>query len=221
MTPRKTLKSPAVLAVDFDFDGFLGGFKRPEFTSHLYQRADLAPKLKTLEEQLDELDSRIDKLERAEGENPERSIDEVNPLAELLQRRERITGEFNDLANEFNDSAVEFTFRVPDKKDDHTRIQGLMDEAGVTQPEKPADGEDTTEFDKEFSVWWDTLVVRSMSVTCVSHPFTVEQWESLRDRVGELAFNELGSAWFEAVQAAAPTTAFLPKALPTPVTVES
>jgi hypothetical protein len=60
-----------------------------------------------------------------------------------------------------------------------------------------------------------------MAVTCKSHTFTIPQWEALRDRVGEIAFNGLASAWFEAVQAASPSTPFSPKPLHTRTTGES
>jgi len=42
----------------------------------------------------------------------------------------------------------------------------------------------------------------------VSHDFTLEQWQQLRARVGEVAFTALAEAWFQAVQAAAPTAPF-------------
>ena len=221
MTPRKP-QTAVVEAAEFDFDAWLGGFQRPEFTRSLFKRADLAPRLAALEKQIDDLDTRIDKLERVE-ETAERSVTDVNPLAELTARRETLTAEFNDLAEELNASAVEFTFRVPDKKTDHATIQGLMDEAGMVQPEKPEDTDDpelkktqSDEFDAAFSVWWDALALRSMAVTCKSHTFTVPQWEALRDRVGEIAFNGLAAAWFEAVQAASPAAPFSLKPLHIP-----
>ena len=223
MTPRRP-QTAVVEAAAFDFDAWLGGFQRPEFTRSLFKRADLAPRLSALEKQIDDLDTRIDKLERAE-ETAERSVTDVNPLAELTARRETLTAEYNDLAEQLNASSVEFTFRVPDRKTDHTTIQGLMDEAGMVQPVKPEDTDDpelkktqAAEFDTEFSVWWDALALRSMAVTCKSHTFTVPQWEALRDRVGEIAFNGLAAAWFEAVQAASPAVPFSPKPLHIPTT---
>jgi hypothetical protein len=82
------------------------------------------------------------------------------------------------------------------------------------------------EFEKEFSTWWDALAIRSMAVTCIVHPgtaqgappLTVPQWESLRDKVGAVAFGSLAAAWFEAVQAVAPSAPFLPRPLPSPET---
>jgi hypothetical protein len=225
MTPRKPQNAnAAVTAAEFDFDAWLTEFQRPEFTRSLFKRADLAPRLSALEKQIDDLDTRIDKLERAD-ETTERSLTDVNPLAELTSRREKFTTEYNELAEELNASAVAFTFRVPDRKTDHATIQGLMDDAGMVQPVKPENTDDeeqakkqSTEFDTEFSVWWDALALRSMAVTCKSHTFTIPQWEALRDRVGEIAFNGLAAAWFEAVQAASPSTPFSLKPLHTPET---
>lgn len=216
MASRKPATA-VVEASEFDFDAWLRGFHRPEFTRSLFKRADLAPRLSVLEKQIDDLDTRIDKLERAD-ETAERSLTDVNPLAELTARREKFTTEYNDLAEQLNASAVEFTFRVPDKKDDHAKIQALMDEVGLTQPEKKEDTDDpefntiqAKAFDEAFSIWWDALALRSMAVTCKSHTFTIPQWEALRDKVGEIAFNGLAAAWFEAVQAASPSTVFLAK----------
>jgi hypothetical protein len=64
------------------------------------------------------------------------------------------------------------------------------------------------QFDADFAAWWDGLALRSMSVTCVSHDFTLDQWQRLRERVGEVAFNQLAEGWFEAVQAASPNAPF-------------
>lgn len=240
MAPRKTavkeVKSAQAAAIDFDFDAFLAGFQHPEFTASLIRRADLGPKLAARAKVLDELDEQIGRLETAEGEDgQERDITAVNPLATLTERRNRLTLEYNDIANEYNDSAVSFTFRVPDKKDDAATIQALMVAAGAPdQPERP-DTEDMdkeeaeavlTQYTEEFGVWWDLLAIRSMSVTCIEHPgtqygappLTIEQWEALRDRVGAVAFNTLGQAWFEAVQAVAPAVPFSPRPLPTPAT---
>jgi hypothetical protein len=226
MAPRKP-QIAVVEAAEFDFDAWLGGFQRPEFTRSLFKRADLAPRLAALEKTIDDLDTRIDKLERVD-ETTERSVTDVNPLTELTARREKFTTEFNELAEELNASAVEFTFRVPDKKTDHATIQGLMDDAGMVQPVKPEDTDDpefnkiqVKAFDEVFSVWWDALALRSMAVTCKSHTFTVPQWEALRDRVGEIAFNGLAAAWFEAVQAASPAVPFSLKPLHTPTIGES
>jgi hypothetical protein len=194
----------------------LAGFERPEFTRKLFRKGRLAPKLKDMLTDLEDLDTRISRLESNEEENKgDRGITDVNPLGELRQRRDALDLEYNDLANEFNDSAVEFTFRVPDKKSDRDRISALMDADGITEPSKPdVDGLDEdqkaaalAEFDVAFSAWWDALMIRSMSVTCQSHSLTVAQWEALRDATGLGAFNLLAEAWAEAVQAAAPTSA--------------
>lgn len=232
MAPRRTAARTAVNeAAVFDFEAAFAEFERPDFTRSLFRKGKLAPKIKAMLTQLDELDDRIDRLEKSEGEDGrERDITAVNPLAELIRRRDELTDEYNALAEEFNASAAEFTFRVPDDKGDHARIQTLMDESGIKQPVKPevvdmGDPELTAkmneaasaEFDKAFSEWWDALAIRSMSVTCVRHPWTdqgappmtLADWEALRASVGEVAFNALGSAWFEAVQAAAPSAPFL------------
>lgn len=236
MAPRRSAAKTAVIeAAEFNFDEFLDGFQRPTFTRNLNRRADLAPTLIEQQKVLDDLDERIDRLERAEGEEPERDITAINPLHTLLERRERLTLEYNDLANEYNESAVSFTFRVPDKAGDHQRIQAMMAEVGQSvQPVRPprsetgdeeADAEANTvadaKFEKEFEVWWDALAIRSMSVTCTSHDFTIEQWELLRDKVGNVAFANLATAWFEAVQAATPPAPFSPRPLPSLTTEDS
>ena len=223
MAPRRTAAKTAVVeAAKFNFESFLNDFERPEFTRQLFRKGKLRPKLDALTRDLDDLDARIERLEKAEGEDgSERDITAVNPLAELERRREELTLEFNALANEYNASAVDFTFRVPDQQDDSVRIKELMDEAGLVQPEKPELSETGDEaadeavntarlkqFDADFTKWWDGLAIRSISVTCVSHDFTLEQWQQLRARVGEVAFTALAEAWFQAVQAAAPTAPF-------------
>lgn len=214
MTTRKA--KPVNDAAVFDFDDWLAGFERPEFTRKLFRKGRLAPKISEMDAELDELDSRISRLETAEGdEKGDRGIDDIDPLAELRMRREDRTLERNAIVEEFNASAVEFTFRVPDKKTDRDRISALMDAAGYSEPTKPdLDGLDEdeqaakmAEFDDAFNAWWDALMIRSMSVTCSSHAFTVDQWEALRDVTGLGAFNLLSAAWAEAVQAAAPTSA--------------
>ena len=223
MAPRRTAAKTAVVeAAEFNFESWLNDFERPEFTRQLFRKGKLRPKLDALTRDLDDLDARIERLERAEGEDgSERDITAVNPLAELERRREELTLEFNAMANEYNASAVDFTFRVPDQQDDSVRIKELMDEAGLVQPEKPElsdtgdaevddpiNTERLKQFDADFTKWWDGLAIRSISVTCVSHDFTLEQWQQLRARVGEVAFTALAEAWFQAVQAATPTAPF-------------
>ena len=232
MAPRRTAAKTAVVeAAEFDFEAFLGDFERPEFTRQLFRKGKLRPKLDAMTRDLDDLDARIERLERAQGEDGgERDITAVDPLAELERRREALTLEFNDLANEYNASAVDFTFRVPDQQGDNVRIKELMDEAGLVQPEKPetadtgdaeaddaANSERLKQFDADFAKWWDGLAVRSMMVTCVSHEFTLEQWQQLRARVGEVAFSSLAEAWFQAVQAAAPNVPFSLRPSHTPI----
>lgn len=230
MAPRRTAAKTAVVeAAEFDFDAFLTGFQRPHFTRTLARRADLTPQLMERMSVLDELDTRIDRLEKAEGEDGvERDITEVDALSELVARRNRLTNEYNDMANEYNASVIEFTFRTPDKADDSARIQALMDQTDTpTQPEKAADSDSgvpevdaqidadrDAAHEKLFEKWWDRLAIRSISVTCVSHDFTVEQWEALRDRVGVVAFSALAQGWFEAVQAAQPSSPFSLRPLP-------
>lgn len=249
MAPRRTaVKTAQTEAAKFDFTQFLAGFKKQRFTESLIQRVDLAPDLGERVKVLDDLDDRIDKLEKAEGEDgQERDITVVNPLATLTARRQVLTEEYNEIAQIYNDSAVSFTFRVPDQKGDQAAIQALMDEIGATQPDQPEiikaeEGSDTdeeeriaainaenqAEFERDFEAWWDTLAIRSMSVTCIEHPgtamgappLTVVQWEQLRATVGPVAFNTLGTAWFAAVQAAAPAAPFSPRSLATPALAE-
>lgn len=232
MAPRRTAAKTAIVeASEFDFEAFLAGFERPEFTRSLFKKGKLVPVLAELSKELDDLESRVDRLEKAnpEGEDSDRDITSVDPLSVLRRRLAEKTVEWNAVAEEFNESAIPFTFRVPDDKDDRGRITALMEADGFTQPEKPelVEGEPEevqaarkAEFDAAFNRWWDALTIRSMSVTCVSHQFTVAQWEALRDRVGLLAFAALMEAWSEAVQAAKPNGPFLLKPSPTPEPVE-
>jgi hypothetical protein len=232
VAPRRSAAKTAVVeAAEFDFEAFLADFERPEFTRSLFKKGKLVPVLAEMGKELDDLESRIDRLEKAspEGEDSDRDITSVDPLSVLRQRFDEKTLKWNAVAEEFNASAIPFTFRVPDDKDDHERIQGLMDAGGFVQPERPelVEGEPEEDaaarkaaFDEAFNKWWDALTIRSMSVTCVSHTFTVPQWEALRDRVGLLAFSALMEAWSEAVQAAKPNGPFLLKPSPTPISEE-
>jgi hypothetical protein len=219
MPPRKP-KTAVNGAATFDFDAFLTEFERPQFTRNLYRKGKLVPKLATMGAELDDLETRIDRLEKAAGDDDERDITAVDPLSELKRRRAEATEAWNAVAEEFEASAVPFTFRIPDDKDDHEQIQALM--VGFVQPEEPAkvdtgDAEADTlvnkanaeQYTKELAVWWDALAIRSMSVTCVSHSFTVDQWEALRKQVGLVAFANLMEGWAEAVQAAKPAAPFL------------
>lgn len=228
MAPRRTAAKTAITeAAEFDFEKFLADFERPEFTRSLFKKGKLVPKLAELGRELDDLETRVDRLEKAtpEGEDSDRDITAIDPLSVLRRRLAEKTLEWNAVAEEFNESAIPFTFRVPDDKDDHERIKALMDADGFVQPEKPepVEGEPAEDaaarkavFDEAFNKWWDALTIRSMSVTCVSHTFTVAQWEALRDRVGLLAFSALMEAWSEAVQAAKPNGPFLLKPYPSP-----
>ena len=234
MAPRRTAAKTAVVeAAEVDFEKWLDDFERPEFTRQLFRKGKLAPKLADMVRDLDDLDARIERLERAQGDDGgERDITAIDPLSELERRRDALTQEYNELADEFQKSAVDFTFRVPDQQGDNVRIKELMDEAGLVQPEKPelsetgdAEVDDPInsarlkQFDADFSVWWDGLAIRSMMVTCVSptHIRTLDQWQQLRARVGEVAFSTLAQAWFEAVQAAAPSAPFSQRPSHTPI----
>lgn len=235
MAPRRTaVKTAQSSAAQFDFDAFLADFRQPEFTANLVRRSDLAPELASRQRVLDELDESIERMERAEGDDPERDITETSPLDKLLARRNALTIEYNDLADEYNNSAVQFTFRVPDKMDDKAKISGLMVSAGFVEPTKPdTEGMDELEgqkleamYEVELDAWWTAMAIRSMSVTCIKHPgtamgappLTVKQWEQLLDRVGQASFSTLTTAWFEAVQAAAPSVPFSQRPLHTPET---
>lgn len=223
MTPRRKAAKTAVNeAAVFDFEAFLGEFERPTFTRQLMRKASLLPELTERSRVLDEIDDQIERLEKAEGEK-ERAITDSNPLAELQVRREKLTLEYNDVANEYNASAVDFTFRVPDQEGDREKIAALLDEAGLVAPDKPdtagLDDDEkaavTRAWEKDFESWWNAATLRSMSVTCTSHRLTVAQWEDLQARVGLLAFGHLKNAWAEAVQASTPTVPFSLKPLPT------
>jgi|SRR6478609_5203760 len=234
---RKAAKTAVNDPAVHDFEKWLNDFERPEFTRQLFRKGKLRPKLDAMTRVLDDLDARIERLERVLGEDGpggERDITEADPLAELYRRRESLTAEFNTLAEEYNASAVDFTFRVPDQLGDKERINELMEAAGLAQPEKPEESatgdaavdeavnaERMKKFDEDFAAWWDGLALRSMSVTCVSHPhFTLDQWQQLRARVGEGAFNALAEAWFQAVQAASPNVPFSPRPSRSPTNEE-
>jgi hypothetical protein len=213
-TNRKAPRKPVNEAAVLDFEAFLGKFERPTFTRQLMQKAGLLPELTERSRVLDEIEKRIEMLEKVEDEK-ERSITDVSPLAELQSRREKLTLEYNDLANEYNASAVSFTFRIPDQEGDKEKIEALLVEADLTPPEKPdesleGDGKAAAMkvWEKDFEAWWNAATLRSMSVTCTSHKFTVAQWEALQAHVGLLAFGDLKNAWAEAVQAATPTVPF-------------
>jgi hypothetical protein len=232
VAPRRTAAKTAITeAAEFDFEAFLADFERPEFTRSLFKKGKLVPVLAELSKELDDLETRVDRLEKAtpEGEDSDRDITAVDPLSVLKRRLQEKTTEWNAVAEEFNASAIPFTFRVPDDKDDHDRIQALLEQDGFVQPDRPEPiegepAEDTAArkaaFEDAFNKWWDALTIRSMSVTCVSHTFTVAQWEALRDRVGLLSFSALMEAWSEAVQAAKPNGPFLLKPSPTPISEE-
>lgn len=227
MAPRRSAAKTAVVeAAEFNFETWLADFERPEFTRSLFRKGKLVPVLAELSKELDDLEDRIARLEKStpDDEDSDRDITAVDPLTVLKRRHAEKTLEWNAVAEEFNESAIPFTFRVPDDKDDHDRIKALMDADGFVQPEKPElvegePAEDTAArkaaFDDAFNKWWDALTIRSMSVTCVSHTFTVAQWEALRDHVGLLAFAALMEAWSEAVQAAKPNGPFLLRPSPT------
>ena len=221
MPNRKAAKTAINEAAVFDFEAFLGEFERPTFTRQLMRKASLLPDLTQRSRVLDEIEEQIERLEKVEGEK-ERAITDVSPLAELQARREKLTLEYNDLANEYNASAVDFTFRVPDQEGDQERIAALLEEAGLEPPDKPDESLDGDEraaamavWEKDFETWWNAATLRSMSVTCTSHRLTVAQWEELQARVGLLAFGQLKNAWAEAVQAATPTVPFSLRPLPT------
>lgn len=214
MPPRKPKLLTVNEAKSFDFDAFIQGFKRPEFTRNLYQRADLLPRLTELDDLTNDIQARLDKAEAAEGDKPERSIDDVDVVTTLRARLDKLIVEFNDLYNEYEQSAVPFTFRVPDQAGDRTAVKQLMEADGLdTTP--PKDDDDALE---KFA---ETHALYSMSVTCTSHPMQPAQWKQFREHVGEAAFGQLVQAWVEAVKAAAPSAPFAPKPSPTPPSDQS
>lgn len=215
MAPRKPKLLTVNEAQGFDFDAFVLGFKRPEFTRNLYQRADLLPRLSELNELTDDLQARLDKAEAAEGDKPERSIDDVDVVTTLRARLDRLIIEFNDLYEQYEASAVAFTFRVPDQKGDWAQIKDTMHSMGAN-PDKMPEDEGQEQID-----WLVAQALSGMTVTCTSHPMTLEQWQTFREAVGDTALGTLVSAWNEAVKAVVPTAPFSPKPLPGPPNGES
>jgi hypothetical protein len=211
MAPRKPKLVQVNEAKDFDFDAFVHGFKRPEFTRNLYQRADLLPRLAELDELTNDLQARLDKVEAAEGDKPERSIDDVDLGVTLRERLERLIAEFNDLYEQYEASAVAFTFRVPDQAGDWAEIKRRMLDLGADSKTPPKDD------DEDAVVKWLTAqAIAGMSVTCTSHPMTIEQWQQFRGAVGDAALASLVQAWNEAVKAVVPAAPFSPKPWPGP-----
>ena len=209
MAPRKPKLLTVNEAQGFDFDAFVGGFKRPEFTRNLYQRADLLPRLAELDELTNDLQARLDKVEAAAGDNPERSVTEIDPATTLRTRLEALVAEFNDTYETYEASAVAFTFRVPDRNDDWPTIRELMRKLGVDPGKVPDESDEPAVID-----WMTAQAIAGMTVTCTSHPMTVEQWQAFRERVGDNALGTLAQAWNEAVKAALPSAPFSPKPLP-------
>jgi hypothetical protein len=206
-------RKPKLLTVNeaqsFDFDAFVLGFKRPEFTRNLYQRADLLPKLAELDALTTELQTQLDKAEAAEGDKPERSIDDVDVVTTLRTRLNRLIVEFNELYEQYEASAVAFTFRVPDQSGDWAEIKTRMLALGADSKVPPKDD------DEEAQVHWLTAqAIAGMSVTCTSHPMDVEQWSQFRAAVGDAALATLVQAWNEAVKAVVPAAPFSPKVSP-------
>lgn len=219
---RKSARTAINAAAEFDFEAFLGEFEEPTFTRPLMRKGAMLPDLTRRLNALSELDKEIERLEKGE-EGQERDITVVSPLAKLKDTRDRLTREYNALAEEYNASAVEFTFRVPNQDGDAERIKQLCEERGLVAPERPdTDGMDDEEktaalkvWEADFGAWWNRSTLCSMAVTCTSHNLTVEQWESLEKKVGIVAFSGLRNAWGEAVQAAAPSAPFSLRPLPT------
>lgn len=219
---RKSARTAINAAAEFDFEAFLGEFEEPTFTRPLMRKGAMLPDLTERARILDELDADIERLEKAE-EDQERDITDVSPLAKLKETRNRLTLEYNEVAAEYNASAVDFTFRVPNRPGDSEAIGALLEESGLVEPPRPdVDGLDDdekaavlAEWEKEFTAYWSKATIRSMSVTCTSHRMTPEQWEALENKVGVVAFTGLRNAWAEAVQAAAPDAPFSLRPLPT------
>jgi hypothetical protein len=215
MAPRKPRLATINEAKTFDFDAFIQGFKREEFTRNLYQRADLLPRLSELDDIINSMQGRLDTARQARGDEPEaRGIDDVDIVAQLEQRLNALTAEFNEIYDEYEASAVRFTFRIPDQKNDRLELKEAL-EAGGVPLEMPDDATDEELLDQA-----DKVAMYSMSLTCSSHPMTVEQWRKLRETVGEPAFQSLARAWVEATKAANPTAPFSRKVLTTPPETE-
>lgn len=210
MAPRKPKPLTVNEAQGFDFDAFVSGFKRPEFTRNLYQRADLLPRLSELDEATNELQLRLDKVEAAQGDDePERSVTDVDLATTLRTRLEAQIEEFNAVYEAYEASAVAFTFRVPDRDDDWPEIRKLMTAQGV-DPGKVPDSSD----EPALVAWMTAQAISGMTVTCTSHRMSDEQWQAFRVAVGDVAFASLVQAWNEAVKAALPSAPFSPKPLP-------
>lgn len=219
---RKSARTAINAAAEFDFEAFLGEFEEPTFTRPLMRKGAMLPDLTERARVLDELEKDIERMESAE-EDVERDLTDVSPLAKLKATRTRLTLEYNAIAEEYNASAVDFTFRVPNRPGDHEQITALLEASGLDEPPRPeTDGLDDEEkaavmaaWEKDFSAYWAKATLRSMAVTCTSHRMTPEQWERLENKVGVIAFGGLRNAWAEAMQAAAPSAPFSLRPLPT------
>lgn len=214
---RPTRKRPAAsrtkavepeTPADFDFDAFVGGFRRPTITRYLYQRADLVPRLSELDEIISDLERRVDRMQNAD-ETVERSVTDDDPLTRMQDRLNRLITEFNDIAQEYEESKIPFTFRIPDRKTDTQRTRSMMESDGVFNPDPPPI--DTPEGEE----YADITSMYSIAVTCTSHPMSVPQWRAFRETVGEAAWMTLFMGWLEGVKAAMPSVPFSQKPLPT------
>ena len=213
---RPTRKRPAASRVkaveqtpaNFDFDAFVGGFRRPTITKYLYQRTDLVPRLSELDSIITDLERRVDRMEQAD-ESVERSVTDDNLLTRSQERLNRLIGEFNEIAEEYENSRIPFTFRIPDKKSDSETTRALMTADGIYDPNPPS--MDTPEGEE----YADLAALYSMSVTCTSHPMDPAQWKVFRETVGEAAWMTLFLGWLEGVKAAMPSVPFSQKPLPT------
>lgn len=226
---RKSARTAINAAAEFDFEAFLGEFEEPTFTRQLMRKGSMLPDLTERARVLDEIERDIERMEKAE-EDVERDLTDVSPLAKLKETRNRLTLEYNEIAEEYNASAVDFTFRVPNRPGDQEEIAALLEEAGLEEPPRPVDFEGMDDeqkaallavWEKQFGAYWARATLRSMSVTCTSHRMTPEQWEQLESKVGVVAFAGLRNAWAEAMQAAAPSAPFSLRPLPTQELEES
>lgn len=208
--PNRRAKRKAVDAsnpAEFDFDSFAQGFQRPRYTANIFRRADLVPRLSELSELIDDLQAR---LERMDEDDSDRGIEDDHPAARTRIKAAELISEFNELAQQYDDSKVTFVLRSPDGRSDHEKIRKVMEADGVFQEDPPPV---TTREGQQYA---DDVAMYSLSVMCVSHDFTVEQWKALRAAIGEVSYAAILGAYFEAVKGILPSAPFSPKDLPSP-----
>lgn len=179
-------------AQKFDVDAFILGFRPAQYKVPLYRRADLIP-------EISELETKLDEMEAAQGDDASRKT--YSATAKLSPEQvelDKLTTDYNDLVAEFEASRVDFLFRPftsGELKQWTARMKDLTDDAETDLP-----------------IWAEGL-----SLTCISHPMTADQWLQLCDSpgVGGHVFGQFGRAWSAALASGgAPDAPFSRRSLP-------